>query len=665
LAAAAAVKWKAVPRPRLSILVAIALALSIDVAKAASLERAFRVLSWYNTADHATSGTQNFDLTQDARGVMYFANLAGVLEYDGVWWRFIPLPHSSPAFAVEALPDGRVAVGAGDELGYLEPDPSGEMHYVSLLSQLPADLRAPGQTLRVYATPAGTIYVTAAFIARWDGRQMRVIERFPATDPPRSTSLLNGVLWLSSPTGLQRLVGDSIEPVPGGGVFAGKRCRPALVWNDGRLLVSVRNEGLFLFDGKSAVPFDREASERVARDGFADARRLGDGRISLATRQGGIVLLRPDGAIDEIIDPSVGLPDSDIAATRVASDGSLWIALDSGVVRLEVSSPFATINARGGLRGSIEAVTRFHGTLYVGTTSGLYTIEQTTNGKPEGDPHRAIAKKLDPKLSSSFALLQVGDQLIAGSSDGILAIEPDGRFTKVDATQEQTAYALAQSRVDPGVIWVGTEEGLGTLRREGGQWRWEGLIAGVPHVVRAIVEEPAGVVWLGTSMNGIARAELALAGGKAVQSSIRSYGRDEMWVFRAGNRLVFASGAEHHLLTLDERTGRFSRDPILGKLGNETIFDTLADDSSGRLWINTSPPAVIERGKDGIWKFDDHRLQGMSPKKIDWIYPESDGRRSDPLRLAHGAPPRPTESAADPPRHGERDPGSSGHRSTE
>ena len=41
------------------------------------------------------AGPQNWAVVQDQRGVMYFGNSNGILEYDGSNWRLIQLPNSS------------------------------------------------------------------------------------------------------------------------------------------------------------------------------------------------------------------------------------------------------------------------------------------------------------------------------------------------------------------------------------------------------------------------------------------------------------------------------------------------------------------------------------------------------------------------------------------
>src|SRR5438270_10926951 len=99
-------------------------------------ERGFPLLQAYvPTVEEAQP--QNFGIARDAKGVLYVANLGGILTYDGAWWRCVPIGKERSAFAVSVDAAGRVGVGGVDDLGYLSPDARGTLRYVSLLSLLP------------------------------------------------------------------------------------------------------------------------------------------------------------------------------------------------------------------------------------------------------------------------------------------------------------------------------------------------------------------------------------------------------------------------------------------------------------------------------------------------------------------------------------------------
>lgn len=76
---------------------------------------------------------QNWCITQDHRGVVYVGNNdKGILEYDGVEWRIIPIPHDVPVRSLVTGEDGVIYVGAEGDFGKLEPDSYGQLCFRSL-----------------------------------------------------------------------------------------------------------------------------------------------------------------------------------------------------------------------------------------------------------------------------------------------------------------------------------------------------------------------------------------------------------------------------------------------------------------------------------------------------------------------------------------------------
>ncbi len=63
---------------------------------------------------------------------MYVGNNDGILEYDGSTWRFIGTEKSTAIRSLAINKKGTIYVGAVGEIGYLEPDSSGNLKYISL-----------------------------------------------------------------------------------------------------------------------------------------------------------------------------------------------------------------------------------------------------------------------------------------------------------------------------------------------------------------------------------------------------------------------------------------------------------------------------------------------------------------------------------------------------
>lgn len=103
-----------------------------QVNKEQSLENSsvgFPIITNYLPKDYKAHN-QNWAIVKDARGVMYFGNSAGVLEFDGQNWDLIKIPNSIVrSMAIDD--NGNVFIGSADDFGYLTLDKnSGKKIYI-------------------------------------------------------------------------------------------------------------------------------------------------------------------------------------------------------------------------------------------------------------------------------------------------------------------------------------------------------------------------------------------------------------------------------------------------------------------------------------------------------------------------------------------------------
>src|SRR5690606_19459942 len=70
-------------------------------------------------------------------GIMYFANNEGLLTFDGRHWKLHPLPHKTIVRSIKISTDGKIYVGAQDEIGYFIPEKNGNLNFVSLKNLIP------------------------------------------------------------------------------------------------------------------------------------------------------------------------------------------------------------------------------------------------------------------------------------------------------------------------------------------------------------------------------------------------------------------------------------------------------------------------------------------------------------------------------------------------
>jgi hypothetical protein len=86
----------------------------------------------YSPSDYGAL-TQNWGVTEDKDGRIYFANNNGVLIYDGFNWKLIGLPNFKSARSISVDSNGSVLVGSRGEFGFIKIDEDNKISYKSLV----------------------------------------------------------------------------------------------------------------------------------------------------------------------------------------------------------------------------------------------------------------------------------------------------------------------------------------------------------------------------------------------------------------------------------------------------------------------------------------------------------------------------------------------------
>lgn len=94
-----------------------------------------RILNF--TKDDYRAQSQNWSITQSSDNEIFFGNGAGVLAYDGAFWRTLSLPNQQVIRAVAYDKKGHIFAGGFAEFGYWQRDNTGNYVYFSLSQNLP------------------------------------------------------------------------------------------------------------------------------------------------------------------------------------------------------------------------------------------------------------------------------------------------------------------------------------------------------------------------------------------------------------------------------------------------------------------------------------------------------------------------------------------------
>jgi hypothetical protein len=265
--------------------------------------------------------------------------------------------------------------------------------------------------------------------------------------------------------------------------------------DDGSIFVATRDHGLYRFDGKDVRRLPGNAQTLATLNAVYNGARLPDGSLALATLQGGVLVTDARGDLRHVIDKNSGLSRSTVH--NVASDGGggLWVALNKGVSRVDLASPFTRFNEHNGLPGFVQTLARYGGELLAGTGEGFFRlVPGASPGAPAGFE---VIKEFDHRV---LGLLPVGESLLICGSGGTHQYR-NGKITRVTP---QGGTGLKLSTRHPGVVLLPDPQGLFILHREGDTWRNAGPVPGVPRA-EAVTELPNGDLWVTTAARGVYR----------------------------------------------------------------------------------------------------------------------------------------------------------------
>jgi signal transduction histidine kinase/DNA-binding response OmpR family regulator len=451
---------------------------------------------------------QSWSILQDARGVLFFGSSPGLLEYDGVSWRHISVANQGTVRSTAMDDHGRIYAGSVGELGYFEPNARGELQYVSLLDKLPAESRAFEDVWRTFVTPVGVYFQTQRALFRWADGTMRVWK--PAVRFNRA-SLVGDRLYLTEPgLGLFVMDGNTLRRLPGADRLGNEVYPVMLPYDEHRMLIGTRADGLFLYDGAKLTPFPTEVDDLIKTNTLYRGFVLPDGTWALTTTGGGVAIVDRQGHLRQLLNKNTGLREDGVYYVLADRQGGIWLALNNGLARVETPSPASFYEQRDGL-DSLPAdgnLVRYDGHLYVPTTRGLYRLKprEAASGFPSWVPVRGVA-------GNCWWLLEVPDpegkrhaELLLAASDGLFRVDGDTAIAIVPSiARSYNASFLTRSKTHPERTWVGLFDGLASVRLVDGRWINEGRIDGVTEQIRSLVETKDGVLWAGTASAGVLR----------------------------------------------------------------------------------------------------------------------------------------------------------------
>lgn len=322
----------------------------------------------FETEDYG-AGIQNWDISQDPRGLMYVANNQGMLEYDGSLWRTYQIDNNTRTRSVFADIDGRIYVGGQNQFGYFESDEYGSLNFFSLYDSLPPNQRSVGDIWKIIKHQGQVIFCSfQGAIILENGRVSK-----PEADKVFYLAFKSGnKLYALTKKGIAEWDGKHLTTVLMDTALDWQKVTGMAPLDQSNTLITFKSGKVYRFNGSSMKPWKTPLSAPLKDASINCVRLLKDHRIAIGTQNDGLYLLNTDGSLSMHLTEGKGLPNRTILCLYEDNYGHLWAGLNNGLAMVELNSPFSLINNQSNLPGTGYGGLKTSKGVYLGTSNGLY-----------------------------------------------------------------------------------------------------------------------------------------------------------------------------------------------------------------------------------------------------------------------------------------------------
>ncbi|MDB5252960.1 MAG: hypothetical protein JWP27_2129 [Flaviaesturariibacter sp.] len=526
------------------------------------------------------AGTQSWDIRQDARGILYFANNDGLLTFDGSFWKTYPLPNKTIVRSLEIVND-RIYIGAQDELGYFSPDRNGHLAYHSLKELIPPSQRSFADVWDIVSFENQLFFRTSKKIFQFSGDKVTVSF---STDW-RFMGICNGNLVAQDYThGLLRFDHGMWQPLlPGTSYPKGFLVTGLLPLGRDSALVTTFRNGAFLITGGRLFPFQSPVMDHIASKLIYTAAAADADHILLATTLGGCFVIDRQGNLTQSFTRLEGLQNNNVLSAFFDRDKNLWLGLDNGIDFVAYDSPIRHIYTSLQNEGSGYTSIISNNTLYIGTSNGLYSVPVD----PLGDLSyvKATFSPVANTKGQVWNLSEVNGRLLMGHHEGAFLLSGNNA-TLLDNSTGFWTFQPFYNVLPSSLMVTGTYNGINLFDFANGGFKRDPAEARFESARFVTVDNTDHTIWVAHPYKGIYKVQF----DEKMQAKIRLYTTDN-GLFSINNNYVFK--IRNHIVTTTENgvyeynveADKFEPSRYFKPFLDQPNIHYMREDARGNIWF--------------------------------------------------------------------------------
>lgn len=455
-----------------------------------------------------SGGTQNWAVTQDSVGRMYFGNRDGMLIFDGARWKKCYLPNYTTVRALMFDDESnRIYAAGSEEFGYFIPDKdNGALKYTSLLDNMPKNRPGFTEVWHIYKDGDRVWFQTDNQMLCFTDGYIRI---FPVGGRISTSAIIGSTVYVGLDDGrILQLKNGRFHNLQEEDLLQGKRITTILpLGYTGNLLIGTSVDGLYVFDGKNLKPYDfsDEVNRFLRQNQLFCATRKGDIYVFGTVNLGALTVNMATGDI-QYLNKETGLQNNTVLNMGFDNALNLWMCLDNGIDYAILNSPTTNLIGRNNSIGAGYTSLLKDEKMIFGTNQGLFSTAYPF----EPGPYPPKAHRL---LQGQIWSVTDGPHGVFVASDaGIYVYHSDQNYDKV--RNITGAYKVVTIPGTDNMAIASTYDAFHILRWDGKTWNDNGMVSGYNDINGNFIIDDDGSVWLPHWRKGVYRLRLDINNGK-------------------------------------------------------------------------------------------------------------------------------------------------------
>ncbi|WP_240408998.1 helix-turn-helix and ligand-binding sensor domain-containing protein [Flavobacterium psychrotrophum] len=527
------------------------------------------------TAGNYAAGNQNWMISQDNNGYLYFANNEGLLEYNGTSWSLYPTPNETIMRSVKVI-GNRIYCGFYMDFGYWSRKTDGTLAYTSLTKKIRNKIIDDEQFWNIAQYDRWIIFQSLSRIFIYDTKTSNFNIIHSDTGMNKVFTANNTILYQAIGSGLFEIENGQSRLVSDAPILSKSKI-VNIYGRDDSYLIITQYDGFYELKNGVLTRWNIAADADLNTSSIYSSQLLSDGSFALGTVSNGIFIITQQGNVKYHITQNKGLSNNTALSMYEDEDNNLWLGLDNGINCINMQSVVHNYADDTGFLGTVYTSLLHNELLYIGTNQGLFC-------KPYNSS--ADFKFIPGTKGQVWSLFLYDDTLFCGHDYGTYVVK--GTLALPIFTGIGT-WKFEPHPTNKNLIIQGNYQGLSILEKTATGWKYRNKIAGFDNSSRFFAVRRTNEIYVSHEYKGIYRVVIDpgfTTTKKVITYKEPSKGKNVSLV-TFNNKVYYAS--KEGIFMLNDKTKQFEMQGQLSKIFNNDEYTSgkLIPDSANRLWFFT------------------------------------------------------------------------------